>query len=271
MNEGYALFDKVVSVLENANNIKTASNNVAAPQGVSQSFAVTSISPDESGVYLIISKLESTIDEADYVLQNALGSNVGALFSFSTVNATMISGGGCVNIAIAALTPQDHVQLSSYNLATYRAWTARGRIALIKLLGGGYCVTLLRALERRWSHERGLQSLRQDHRSFGKLEHKVSWEISDKRWSENLLGHSREYFLWRYVYRSIHIFFWKSDCISFIYFAVGYANNFLRRSEREQSYRLRARHHYASPINTRRLINQLFSDRILAPVRGCAA
>ena len=143
MNEGYNLLDKVVGVLENANVVKTSSNSVAAPQGVSQSFEVASISPDEPGLYLIISKLESNIDEAGYFLQNALASNVGAIFSFSTVNATMISGGGCVNVAIAAMTPQDFVQLRSYNVASYRAWTARGRLALVKLLGGGVLRNLI--------------------------------------------------------------------------------------------------------------------------------
>lgn len=167
MNEGYNLLDKVVGVLENANLYKIESNIVNMQQGVTST--IVTVSADAPGVYLAISLLDAggnSLPTASF-MTNGFTSTGTFLFGRRATRTVLGGGGGNINVAIVSLDAGDVVNSISYGAGN--DYQMRGDLALVKLLGGGYCVTLLRALEGRWSHERGIQSLRQGHRGFGKL------------------------------------------------------------------------------------------------------
>lgn len=142
MNEGYALFDKVVGVLENANLCKVEKNSVNMQKGTAST--IVTVSADVPGVYLAISLLDASGDSIPMTtfMTNTFESTGTFLLGNRTTRTSLGGGGGNINVAIVALDANETVSSISYGQGDN--YQMRGDLALVKLLGGVLCNLITR-------------------------------------------------------------------------------------------------------------------------------
>lgn len=144
MNEGYALFDKVVGVLENANAYQRVTGSKPFPS-TNQEVTLCTITFDSPGIYLVLTYTEAVLNSLYNNLTNF--SNVIKLGGSAT-RANVWGGGGLSGWFLVSAEGGGTASLIGYYSQSFDSDEGHekiynGEIVAIKLLGGGVLRNLI--------------------------------------------------------------------------------------------------------------------------------